>query len=117
VIWVTKYRKRYLEGNIEKRLKRVCYEVANNYNFEIKEIECDGDHIHLLIDVDPQFGIHKAIKMLKGVSSRELRSEFPILKSRLPTLWTNSYFVCSVGGAPMAIIKKYIESQKLRVRS
>lgn len=70
------------------------------------------DHVHLLMEVDPQFGIHKAVKQIKGYSSRVLREEFPCLKSRLPSLWTNSYFVSTVGGAPLAVIKQYIENQK-----
>lgn len=70
------------------------------------------DHVHLLIEVDPQFGINKVVKKLKGTTSRYLRQEFPWLKSRIPTLWTNSYFVSTVGGAPLATIKKYIENQK-----
>ena len=64
------------------------------------------------LEVDPQFGIHKVVKRIKGISSRILREEFSWLKSRLPTLWTNSYFVSTVGGAPISIIKQYIESQK-----
>jgi putative transposase len=114
VVWVTKYRKKYLEGAVEKRLKQVCKEVAKECHFEINEMECERDHIHLLVGVDPQFGIHKAVKRMKGRSSRVLRQEFPLLKQRLPTLWTNSYFVCTVGGAPIAIVKQYIESQKER---
>jgi putative transposase len=70
------------------------------------------DHVHLLLDMDPQFGIHRLVRLMKGRSSRLLRQEFPSLKSRLPTLWTNSYFVSTVGGAPWAIIKQYVEAQK-----
>ena len=70
------------------------------------------DHIHLLLQVDPQLGIHRLIKRLKGRSSRLLREEFRELKSRLPTLWTSSYFVSSVGGAPLDIIKQYVRNQK-----
>lgn len=114
VVWVTKYRKKYLGGKIEHRLKEICNNVADECQFQIKEMECDRDHIHLLVDVDPQFGVHKAIKRMKGRSSRLLRQEFAILRQRLPTLWTNSYFVCTVGGAPMAVIKQYIENQKER---
>lgn len=55
----------------------------------------------LLVDVDPQFGMHRLVKAIKGRSSRLLREEFSHLKSRLPTLWTNSYFVATVGGAPL----------------
>ncbi len=68
--------------------------------------------VHLLVEVDPQFGIHKLVRKLKGRSSRLLRDEFRWLRSRLPTLWTNSYFVSTVGGAPLAVIKQYIEQQK-----
>ncbi len=80
VVWVTKYRKKYLGGDIEKRLKEICSEVANELDFEIKEMECERDHIHLLIDVDPQFGVHKVVKRMKGRSSRILRQEFAILR-------------------------------------
>lgn len=81
-------------------------------NVDIIEMEIMPDHVHLLIEVEPQFGIHRAVKQIKGVSSRVLRQEFSWLKSRIPTLWTNSYFVSTVGGAPLAVIKKYIENQK-----
>ena len=114
VVWVTKYRKKYLAGEIEKRLKQVCRDVAKENNFSISEMECERDHIHLLVDVDPQFGVHKAVKRMKGRSSRILRQEFAVLRQRLPTLWTNSYFVCTVGGAPISIVRQYIESQKER---
>lgn len=79
---------------------------------EVLELEIMPDHVHLLIEVDPQYGIHRLIKKMKGLTSRMLRKEFPKVKSRLPTLWTNSYFVSSVGGAPIAMIKQYIENQK-----
>jgi len=70
------------------------------------------DHVHLLVDVAPQFAIHRLVKVMKGRSSRLLRQEFPQCRTRLPSLWTNSYFVSTVGGAALAIIKKYIENQK-----
>jgi putative transposase len=70
------------------------------------------DHVHLLVEVDPQFGIHRLIRRIKGRSSRLLREEFPVLRSWLPSLWTHSYFVSTVGGAPLEIIKQYIEQQK-----
>lgn len=70
------------------------------------------DHVHLLLGVDPQYGIHKVVKMLKGRTSRTLRGEFKTIKSRLPSLWTNSNFVSTVGGAPLEVIKQYIEQQK-----
>ena len=70
------------------------------------------DHVHLLVEVDPQFGIRRLIKLMKGKSSKLIREEFSWVKSRLPTLWTNSYFVSTIGGAPLEVVKQYIEQQK-----
>ena len=70
------------------------------------------DHIHLLVKVDPQFGMHKAVKSLKGYTFHAPRKEFPDLRTKVPTLWTNSYFVSTVGGAPLDVIKQYNEIQK-----
>ncbi|MDJ0897696.1 MAG: IS200/IS605 family transposase [Xenococcus sp. MO_188.B8] len=69
-------------------------------------------HVHLLLSLDPRFGVHRAVKRLKGATSRYLRLEFPHLKQRFPSLWTNSYFVSTVRGAPLAKIKEYIQAQK-----
>ena len=65
-----------------------------------------------LVECDPQYGIHRLVKQVKGRSSRVLRQEFDSLRSRLPTLWTNSYFVATVGGAPLAAIKEYVANQR-----
>lgn len=112
VVWCPKYRRKCLVGEIGERLKELIQQTSAEINAEIFEMEIMPDHVHLLIEVDPQFGINKAIRHIKGVSSHALRMEFPSLKSRLPTLWTNSYFVSSVGGAPLEEIKKYIQNQK-----
>ena len=74
------------------------------------------DHVHLFVDVIPQFVVHNLMKCIKGRTSRILRQEFPHLTTQLPTLWTNSYFVSAVCGAPLAIVKKYIERQKTSQR-
>ena len=87
-------------------------QIAAGIEVDIIEMEIMTDHVHLLLSVAPQFGIHKAVKRLKGATSRYLRQEFPHLKKRLPTLWTNSYFVATVGGAPLEVIKRYIQNQK-----
>lgn len=112
VIWCPKYRRKVLVDVVENRLKQIIHEVASERQAEIIELEVMPDHVHLLIEVDPQFGIHRLIKQMKGRSSKVLREEFLQLRSRLPTLWTNSYFVSTVGGAPLAVIKQYIEQQK-----
>ncbi len=112
VIWCPKYRRPVLTGAVDNRLKAIIYAKAVEHESEVMELEVMPDHVRLLVEVDPQYGIHKLVKAMKGASSRLLRSEFPHLKSRLPTLWTNSYFVSTVGGAPLEVIKQYIENQK-----
>lgn len=112
VVWCPKYRRKVLVQDVDERLKGVLREVAAETRSEIIQMEIMPDHVHLLVEVDPQFGIHSLVKLMKGRSSRILRSEFPTLKKRIPTLWTNSYFVSTVGGAPLEVIKQYIESQK-----
>lgn len=112
VVWCPKYRRKALMNGIDLRLKELLYKIAAEISADIIEMEVMPDHVHLLIEVDPQYGINKAVRHLKGQTSRVLRSEFPALKSRLPCLWTNSYFVSTVGGAPLSVIKQYIENQK-----
>ena len=112
VVWCPKYRRKVLTDGIDVRLKELIEEICSSINVEIIEMEIMPDHVHLLFEVDPQFGIHLAVKRIKGLTSRILRKEYASLRSRLPTLWTNSYFVSTVGGAPLEIIKQYIENQK-----
>jgi putative transposase len=99
---------------MEQRLKEIIVEVIAEKGSWLIEMETMADHVHLLAEVDPQFGVHKLVKEIKGRSSRVLREEFAWLKSRLPSLWTNSYFVATVGGAPLWVIKRYVETQKDR---
>ncbi len=112
VIWCPKYRRSVLVKGVDVRLKEIIQAVATDCRSEILELEVMPDHVHLLVEVDPQFGIHRLIKLMKGKSSKLLREEFPWVKSRLPTLWTNSYFVSTIGGAPLEVVKQYIEQQK-----
>ena len=112
VVWCSKYRRKILTDGIDIRLKELIFEVCNKHLSEVFEVEVMPDHVHLLVEVDPQYGIHRLVKQIKGVTSRILRQEFPQINRRLPTLWTNSYFVSTAGGSPLKIIKKYIENQK-----
>ena len=112
IVWCPKYRRKVLVDKIDERLKSIIQQLAEELQCEIIEMEIMPDHVHLLLEVDPQFGVHRAVKAIKGRTSRLLRSEFPELKRKLPTLWANSYFVSTVGGAPLAIVKQYIENQK-----
>ena len=112
VVWCPKYRRKVLVDGVDVRLKELIDEICHELRIDVIEIEIMPDHVHLLMEVDPQFGIHKAVKQIKGRTSRILRQEFSWLRSRLPSLWTNSYFVSTVGGAPLSVIKQYIEDQK-----
>lgn len=114
VVWCPKYRRRVLGGRVEARLKELVREVVEEKGAWLVELEVMPDHVHLLVEVDPQYGVHRLVKAIKGRTSRVLRGEFPSLKSRLPALWTNSYFVATVGGAPLAAVKRYVEQQKQR---
>ncbi|OBA84404.1 transposase [Mycobacterium sp. 1164966.3] len=114
VVWCPKYRRKVIGGRMEQRLKEIIVAVIDEKGAWLIELETMPDHVHLLVEVDPQFGVHKLVKAIKGRSSRVLREEFPWLKSRLPSLWTNSYFVATVGGAPLSVIKRYVETQKDR---
>ncbi|MGD7665840.1 IS200/IS605 family transposase [Brevibacillus laterosporus] len=114
VVFCPKYRKKVLIEPVDVRLKELFLEKAQELRAEVVEMEIMPDHVHLLITCDPQFGIHRIVKHLKGYTSRVLRMEFRHLKSRLPSLWTNSYFVATVGTVQLDVIKKYIESQKER---
>ena len=112
VVWCPKYRRKVLINGVDERLKVIINEVIHELNAELLDLEIMDDHVHLLVSVDPQFGIHKLIKRIKGASSRILREEFPWLKSKIPALWTNSYFVSTVGGATSEAVEKYIEEEK-----
>ncbi|WP_373419763.1 IS200/IS605 family transposase [Brevibacillus reuszeri] len=114
VVFCPKYRKKVLTEPVDIRLKELFLEKAMELRAEIVEMEIMPDHVHLLIKCDPQFGIHRVVKHLKGYTSRVMRMEFRHLKSRLPSLWTNAYFVATVGTVQLDVIKKYIESQKER---
>lgn len=90
VVWCPKYRRSVLVKGVDVRLKAIIHEVCSERDAIIEQLEVMPDHVHLLVNIDPQFGIHRFMKVIKGRSSRLLRQEFPPLTRRLPTLWTNS---------------------------
>ena len=112
VVWCPKYRRKVLVDKIAERLEGLIKQKSSDMRVDIIEMEIQPDHVHLLVEVDPQFGVHKYIKQVKGYTSYVMRKEFVELTTKLPTLWTNSYFVSTVGGSPLSVIKQYIENQK-----
>jgi len=111
VVFCPKYRRKVLIHGANVRLKAIVVEVASATASDVVEIEVMPDHVHLLLEVDPQFGIHRLVRLIKGRSSHHPRQESPWLRSRLPSLWTSLYFVSMTGGTPLALIKRYTENQ------
>ena len=99
-------------GSVETRLKELLVQKAEEIDASIEKMEVMPDHVNLIIKADPTMSPHFIVQQLKGYTSRTLRREFPALSSRLPTLWTRSYYVESVGHISETVIKKYIEEQK-----
>jgi len=112
LIWCPKYRRKVLIGDIESRLKELLLLKAQEISVTIEQMEVMPDHIHIFVKTDPTNSPHYIVQQLKGYTSRLLRQEFASLKSKLPTLWTRSYFCESVGCISEATIKRYIENQK-----
>jgi putative transposase len=86
--------------------------VCAEHGATIVELETMPDHVHLLTERYPQYSIHRLAEQIKSRSSRLLRAEFPQLKSRIPNLWTNSYFVATIGGTTPEAVKRYVENQR-----
>ena len=112
VVFCPKYRRNVLMPPIDERLKIILAEQIERWGQDLIELEVLPDHVHLLVGCDPQFGIHRLVKLLKGNSSHALREEFPALKRRLPSLWTNSYYCATTGGVTLETRKRYVQNQK-----
>ena len=112
IIFCPKYRRSVLVHGVDVRLKEILHETAEENGIVLKTVEIMPDHVHLFMEIDPRQPVHMAVRTLKGRSSRLLREEFPWLKSRIPSLWTRSYFSCTVGHINEDTIQKYIADQK-----
>ncbi len=112
VIFCPKYRRKVLIDGIDERLKALIIQQQDIYHYEVLEMEVMPDHVHLLLDVNPQIGIDVIVQRIKGFTSHALREEFPVLKRKLPCLWTRSKFISTVGAVSLEVVKHYIEQQK-----
>ena len=115
LVWAPKYRKWVLQGEIRDRAKELFREIAEYHGFEIEEKEVAGDHVHIFISFSPKHSIAKVVGILKAVSAREIREEFPIVKKQLwgGEFWEDGYFARTVGDKVTAeVIKKYIRFHK-----
>lgn len=101
-----------LTGDIESRLKDLVIQKSNENGWSIENIEIMPDHLHLFIKATPSDSISHIVSQLKGYTSSVLRNEFELLRTRLPTLWTRSFYVETIGHISESVIKKYIDDQK-----
>ncbi len=112
VIWCPKYRRRVIGGRVEVRLKEVIHEVVAECGGQVIQLETMPDHVHLLMEVPPTVALSGLIQKMKSHSSRQLRLEFPRLR-RGQALWSRSWFVSTVGGVPLEVVRRYVENQKI----
>jgi putative transposase len=114
LVFVTKYRRKVFDGDALQRLKAIFEKVCRDLQAQLVEMNGQTEHVHLLIHYPPKHSVSGLVNNLKGVSSRLLRSERPDLEKRYwnNVLWSPSYFAASCGGAPLSIIKQYVEQQK-----
>lgn len=113
-VFCPRYRRKiFLVPGVEQRFKELVTEACRMHDIEIIAMECHRDHVHMFVSALPQLSIPDIMKCVKGSTSNTLRSDFPEL-SRIPSLWTRSYFVSTAGDVSAETIKRYVETQKTR---
>ena len=112
LVWCPKYRRPVLVGAVDRRLQALLQQKTKELNIHIHTLEILPDHVHLFVEADPTRCVAEIVNRLKGFSSRHLRREFASLRSRLPCLWSRSYYAGTVGAVSESVIRRYIESQK-----
>lgn len=120
LVWATKYRRKVLDMTnsagvtVSGRLKQIVADVAAEHGWAVQAIETMPDHVHLFVQADHDSSPAEIARAMKGRTSRLLREEFPVLRTRIPCLWTRSYFVATAGDVEAATIQHYVESQRTR---
>lgn len=112
IVFCPKYRRKVLTEPIGVRFKEIVLSMQDQQNFIVLEMEVMPDHVHLLLDIDPTIGVNIVVSRIKGKTANILNKEFPELKRKLPTLWTRSKFIATVGSVSPSVVKAYIENQK-----
>ena len=113
LVLVVKYRRKVLDEPVSARAREIFEYIAPNYNITLEEWNHDQDHVHILFKAHPKSGISRFINAYKSASSRLIKKEYPEIKSRLwkEAFWSQSFCLLTTGGAPLEVIKTYIESQ------
>lgn len=112
IIFCPKYRRKVLREPIAERFKQIVMSMQEEQNFYVLGMEVMPDHVHLLLDIDPTIGVNIIVARIKGKTAHILNREYPELTRKLPTLWTRSKFIATVGSVSLEVVKKYIEDQK-----
>jgi len=115
LVFVTKYRHRVFGDRHLARMEEIMRAVCEDFEVELVEFNGEANHVHLLVNFPPKIALSRLVNSLKGVSSRRLRQEFPDLVRhywRAQRLWSGSYFAGSLGGAPISVLRQYIETQE-----
>lgn len=114
IVWCPKYRRPVLDEQVAPRLEKLLREKAAELEMTVHALEIMPDHVHLFVEADPRWCIAEIVNRFKGTTSRVLRQEFPALRSRLPTLWSRSYYAGTVGHVSEKTVREYIANQKGR---
>jgi putative transposase len=114
LVFVTKFRHRVFTDRHLGRMEQIMRDVCADFETELAEFNGEANHVHLLVNFPPKVALSRLVNSLKGVSSRRMRQDFPELAQhyyRASKLWSGSYFAGSVGGAPLSVLRQYIEQQ------
>ena len=114
LVFVTKYRRKVLTEAAHETLRDLFARICQEFEARLVEANGEDDHVHLLVEYPPKVALSKLVNSLKGVSSRRLRLLHPEIAQRYyqGVLWSSSYFAASCGGAPLSIIRQYVEDQR-----
>ncbi len=114
LVWIPKYRKRVLRGEIAARIKQLVYEACKVNRWLLSEMSVQVDHVHILIQIWPRESVADVVKKLKGGTSRVIRAEFPELEEFLwgDSFWSDGYFAETVGSVDENVVAKYIREQQ-----
>src|ERR1700681_3884830 len=111
LVWCPKFRKRILLDVLERRLRELLYQKAKEIKAEIHALEIMPDHVHMFVESDPRLAPAHLAAQFKGFTSHELREEFPWLRTRIPALWSRSYYIGSIGTVSESTVRRYIANQ------
>ena len=114
VLFCTKYRRKVLTEEISAHMKQIVTDLQEEVGFKIQNIDISLDHVHMVLDIPPENSVSGVLTKIKGRTSHILRETYPVLRSRIPTLWTRVIFVSSVGNVALNDLETFLEKQKKR---